>query len=155
VYVDDVVQAILRALRSDVSGEAFNISGEEVVTWSEYFAHLSRAIGWGDAPQLSRFRVWAEASLAHPLRLAGQQAMSNHEDAVMEATSRSSFLKRIARGVRSLIQETPSLSELRLFRRRATFPTDKARKHLGFEPATSLTDGMEITANWLHHHRLV
>jgi len=46
VYVDDVVSAILRAAVTDqAAGEAFLISGEEPITWQEFYSGFERILG--------------------------------------------------------------------------------------------------------------
>lgn len=47
VYVDDVVQAMLRAAQSDdaAGGQSYLISGPQSVTWREYYSHLERMVG--------------------------------------------------------------------------------------------------------------
>src|SRR5438874_464514 len=46
VYIDDLVAAIVLALdRKEAAGAAFNVNGEERLTWWQYLNDLSRAIG--------------------------------------------------------------------------------------------------------------
>src|ERR1043166_1490422 len=46
VYIDDLVAAIVLALdRKEAAGAAFNVNGEERLTWGQYLNDLSRAIG--------------------------------------------------------------------------------------------------------------
>ncbi len=45
VYVDDVVQAMLRAVDSPrAAGQSYLISGPQPTTWREYYAHLERMV---------------------------------------------------------------------------------------------------------------
>ena len=47
VYVDDVVQAMLRAAQSNdaAGGQSYLISGPQAVTWREYYSHIERMVG--------------------------------------------------------------------------------------------------------------
>lgn len=71
VHVDDVVEAVHRALRtSGIDGEAFNLSLSVPPTWNEYFRQFAAALG---LPQvaISHSRLMLEQYvLALPLKLA-------------------------------------------------------------------------------------
>lgn len=71
VHVDDVVQAIMRALRlPGIEGEAFNLSLPAPPTWNDYFAQFAAAL---ETPfvAVSHTRLQMELSLlAPPLKLA-------------------------------------------------------------------------------------
>ncbi len=46
VYVTDVVQAIFRALQSEhAAGQTFNVNGDEIITWNDYFVRFNEALG--------------------------------------------------------------------------------------------------------------
>jgi len=71
VHVDDVVEAILRALRMPgIEGEAFNLSLPMPPSWNEYFRQFAAALGTPFVP-ISRSRLRAELYLlAPPLKVA-------------------------------------------------------------------------------------
>ncbi len=71
VHVDDVVQAILQALRMPgIEGEAFNLAAPAAPTWNEYFRQFAAALGTPLFP-ISRLRLQFEQHiLAPPLKIA-------------------------------------------------------------------------------------
>ena len=71
VHIDDVVQAILQALRlRGIEGNAFNLSLPSPPTWNDYFRRYSAALGTACVP-ISSARLTAEIYLmAPPLKLA-------------------------------------------------------------------------------------
>lgn len=71
VHVDDVVAATLQALRrSDVEGEAFNLSLPSPPTWNEYFLRFAAALNIPLRP-IRRNRLFLEQYVfAPPLRVA-------------------------------------------------------------------------------------
>jgi 2-alkyl-3-oxoalkanoate reductase len=71
VYVEDVVEAILRALRMrGIEGEAFNLSLPSPPTWNDYFRQFAAALRTGYV-SVSRARLQIEMYLiAPPLKLA-------------------------------------------------------------------------------------
>jgi nucleoside-diphosphate-sugar epimerase len=71
VHVDDVAEAVLRALRlPGIEGEAFNLSLPTPPSWNEYFRQFAAALGTGFVP-ISRSRLQAELYLFAPsLKLA-------------------------------------------------------------------------------------
>lgn len=72
VYVDDVVAAILAALRLPrIAGEAFNLGSPAPPTWNEYFVSFARALGAVPVSRISRRRLTLETQLwAPPLKAA-------------------------------------------------------------------------------------
>lgn len=71
VHVDDVVEAVLRALRAPgIEGEAFNLSLPSPPTWNEYFGQFATALGTS-AATISGARLMLERHIvAPPLKLA-------------------------------------------------------------------------------------
>jgi len=58
VYIDDVVQAIIRAATEpDVDGEVMLVSGPEAISWGDYYKAYKRMIG-ADATLTGRCAVW-------------------------------------------------------------------------------------------------
>jgi nucleoside-diphosphate-sugar epimerase len=54
VYIDDVVSAILlAAVKEEAMGEAFLISGEQPVTWRDFFARYARMLGSAEMVSMS------------------------------------------------------------------------------------------------------
>jgi nucleoside-diphosphate-sugar epimerase len=70
-YVDDVVTAISRALRTDgIEGEAFNIAMRDPPTWNDYLRRFAAALGTSFT-RISRTRLEFELhAIAPPLKLA-------------------------------------------------------------------------------------
>jgi nucleoside-diphosphate-sugar epimerase len=71
VHVDDVVEAVDRALRTPgIEGEAFNLSLPSPPTWNDYFCQFAAALGAALVP-ISRIRIILEQHvLAPPLKIA-------------------------------------------------------------------------------------
>lgn len=72
VYVNDVVAAILAALRLPrIEGQAFNLGSPEPPTWNEYFLSFARALGAVPVSRISRRQLTLETRLwAPPLKAA-------------------------------------------------------------------------------------
>jgi 2-alkyl-3-oxoalkanoate reductase len=71
VHVDDVVEAVHRALRTPgIDGEAFNLSLSSPPTWNEYFRQFGAALGLPEVA-ISHSRLMLEQHVfALPLKLA-------------------------------------------------------------------------------------
>jgi nucleoside-diphosphate-sugar epimerase len=76
VHVDDVVAAILAALRLPrVAGHAFNLGSPAPPTWNEYFLSFARMLGAVPLSRISRRRLALETKVwAPPLKLAEMTA---------------------------------------------------------------------------------
>lgn len=71
VHVDDVVEAVSRALRlPGIEGQAFNLSLSAAITWNDYFCQYAQALGVA-AARISHTRLMMEQYLfAPPLKIA-------------------------------------------------------------------------------------
>ena len=70
VYIDDVVDAVLAALRIDAAtGQAFNLAMRGAPTWNEYFVAYGRALGAVPVRRITSRRLKIERRLAIPLKV--------------------------------------------------------------------------------------
>jgi nucleoside-diphosphate-sugar epimerase len=126
VFVDDVVAAILCALRSRAgAGEAFLVSAARPCTWREYLEPLCAALR---KPLPSSIPDWAApgvAGLAH-------------------------WHFRFTRRPPAIVRGDPGL-----FSERAAVCIDRARQRLGFSPRFDLADGMAVVVRDLQARGLV
>ncbi|MEW5955330.1 MAG: NAD-dependent epimerase/dehydratase family protein [Candidatus Micrarchaeota archaeon] len=120
VYVDDVVQAVLLALRTKKVKQAYNIAGAEVVTQEKALAEVARQVGAATPREhISKGRAyvfaWLEETLA-PL---------------------------VGRRPRLLREHVYVLSEDRVF------SIEKAERLLGYRPRVSFAKGLKQTLPYL------
>lgn len=132
VHVDDVVDAILRALRlPGIEGEAFNLALPPVATWNEYFRGYAAALGT-DCVSITPSRLLLERFvLAPPLKLA-------------EILARQLRL-RLRLELRPPAPIRPWL--LRICRQELRLDAGKAERVLGID-WTPLEQGLRETAAW-------
>jgi len=153
LYVDDLVAAIVLALdRREAGGEAFNVNGEERLTWWQYLNQLSWAMGLpplnGGHPFARRVRAAAMA----PVRASARSILGRFREPITAVYQRSPAAQRFMKGVEGAIRRTPTPEEYRLFRRRVYLPVDKARELLGYSSQFPVSRGVALSAAWLRHH---
>ncbi len=156
VYVDDVVAAARLALTAPAApGEAFNVNGPEALTWNEYFSAFNAAIGRPPLEEASAARTSATAAILRPAQAAARFAVAHFGDTIMKVASRFPVAKRFMRRAETALKTRPNPAALRLYRRQAGFPTDRAAAVLGYAPAVDVSTGLDLTVQWLRHHRYV
>lgn len=156
VYVDDLVSAVLLALRRDEAvGEAFNVSGSEQPTWHEYFVALNDALGLAPLEASGAAASRASTLAMAPVRKLAKWAIAHFEDPIMGLYQRSPLAKRIMRGAEGAIRKTPTPAELQLLSRRYSVPTGKAQQRLGYAPRFPMREALPLCAAWLRHHGFV
>lgn len=153
LYVDDLVAAIVLALdRKEAVGEAFNVNGEERLTWWQYLNDLNQALDLpplnGGHPLARRVRAAAMA----PVRAMARKALDRFHDPIMAVYRRSPVAQRLMRRAEEAIRRVPSPGEYRLFRRKVYLPVDKARDLLGYQSRFPASRGVALSASWLRHH---
>jgi nucleoside-diphosphate-sugar epimerase len=123
IYVEDLVDGILLALERGRTGESYLLCGARIVTVAEFFSHHARIVGRTWIPSMPAWMVRGIALL-------------------MEAIAR-------------LTGKTPPFTRNAIHfiaDYKSTFSGGKAKAELGFEPHTSLEEGMELVRR---HHSLV
>lgn len=153
LYVDDLIAAIGLALEGDAAiGEAFNINGPEQPTWSAYLQALNDALGLPPLKPRSATASHLSARVMSPVRAGAKFLLAHYGGAVKAIYDRYAIAKLGMRFAERTIRKTPTLGELGLLRRVASFPTTKAQTLLGYAPSFSMADGIGLSAAWLRHH---
>jgi nucleoside-diphosphate-sugar epimerase len=130
VYVDDVANAAVRALRTPgIDGRIFNLGIPHVPSWNDYFAQYAKALGAVPVRRISRFRLMLEQNcVAPPLKL-------------LEYVDRLNVLGSFS--------PPPPIRPwlLDLCRHRIAMIVTRAEEDLGMQ-WTSLDHGLKLTTDW-------
>ena len=131
VYIDDTVQAILRALRSPkVGGKIFNLALPEPPTWNEYLAEFAKSLGAVPLARIGERTLQIESKIFAPPQKLAEMFLGK-------------FAPRLARLVPQAIP--PSL--IRLFQQEIRLKVGLAEVELGLH-WTPLSEGLRRTAAW-------
>ncbi len=123
VYVDNVVDVLLRATAPKAVGRVYNAAEGNEVTWPRYFTDLAEIAGTPPPKHLAHRAALLLALVAEPtwklLRLKGRPPVT---------------------------QEA-----LNMFTADLRIPTSRARNELGYVPRVSYEEGMAAVARFLHN----
>ena len=124
VYIDDIVNGFLRAIRTPgVGGETIIIGGKDYVPLEDYIATAAKAVGT-PKPTL-RFPYW----------------MFYFAAVVCESIC-------VPLGIEPPLHRR----RVRFYKNNRAFSIDKARKILQYEPKVDLEEGMRRTVKWYREH---
>ncbi len=156
VYVTDVVQAIYRALQPETApGEVFNVNGEEIITWNDYFVRFNEALGRPPLRTLNAWPIAVKSRLLSPVRVAGRFALTRFNDTLMSLHAKSSLAAKYMKVTESSLKLTPTNDQLKLYGMDVHYPIEKACKELGYRPQVGVTQGLEFGVAWLRQHGLL
>lgn len=119
IYLDDVIEGILLAMRLGKEGQVYLLCGDQVVTTAEFFGHLARITGKGKIPSVPH---WTARAIASTFETWGRML---HREPIFTRT----MIQFVTQQVR--------------------FSNAKARSELGFAPKIGLEQGMEKLEIWL------
>lgn len=125
VYIDDLVEAVLLALRRGVPGEAYTVWDGQRLTFGEYLERIARLAGTSGPRRLPR--------------------------PVMRGLGR---LQELVHGLRSRPPPF-TRHAVTLIDRRGSVSNRKAREELGWEPHVDLDEGLRRTEAWLREEGLI
>jgi nucleoside-diphosphate-sugar epimerase len=156
VYVDDMAHAVVLALESEKAvGETLIINGGERPTWSEYFKALNDELGLAPLQPASTVRSRLRAALMLPVRKSAKLVLKNFQPMVLSLYKRSRLAKAVMRRAENAIRNSPTGAEFELYSLRMSFEERKARQLLGYEPAFSMREGVQLSVAWLRDHQYV
>lgn len=135
VYVDDVIAAIIAALRTGgAGGQTYNLAAQPRVRWNEYFTAFAKALGAVPLSRITRRSLQLETRLLAPgLKVAGIVA------------------GRLRLGS-SLLPEPIPPSLARLWTQEIHLDSSRAERELGVA-WTPLARGLDETVAWLRSRR--
>lgn len=154
VYVDDLVQALIRAGAAEIGqAETFIVSGPAPFTWRELLDGYAEALGGvvdyeperlgADAPARPPARPGAAARLVQRLLLEVRRLVRDRIGAERVEALRERFRRRAGAPYR------PGDAEPALFEAQGVCSIEKARRQLGYAPAFGLKDGLARTNAYL------
>ncbi len=183
VYLDDVVQAILRAtVVPDIEGEVFLVSGDPVPTWKDFYGAYEAMLGFTSTQAMDtaaiRAHLKAQTKAARPMRqlleiirqdgTLRQTVLKLPGIAQVYAAARSLLPEAGMEGVKDhLMNRTqadavpakpllfPSAALLGIMASNTRVSVEKARVRLGFVPVNNLDVGMQLTNDWAEWGRLL
>ncbi|MEM8735461.1 MAG: NAD-dependent epimerase/dehydratase family protein [Planctomycetota bacterium] len=157
VYVDDLVQAILRSIASSgFAGEAYNVNGPDEVTWNQYFDQFNETLGLEPLKAISTGKSSLRTWVMDRVGSAADFILDRYEDQLMEIYMRGGWASKWMKRIKGELASTPSGNELNdLYSRKAVYVSGKAERELGYRPAFPLAAGLRQTAVWLHRHELL
>lgn len=178
VYIDDVVSAMIAAAESpEAHKQTFLVSGNQPVTWREFFERYQRMLSASATVSMTAEQARAHFAASEPGGFLSETArVLKREVRKREAlvrghlgptrtgrfglalAERLSLLPRPHEPVPAAneppIHPLPP-SKVPMFAARARFRSDKAARLLGYQPAFDLDRGMAMTEDWARWARAV
>ena len=167
-YVDDVIQAMLRAAMHPGTGQRYTIRGPDQPTWRDFYECYERMLGAGELVSLTgaemkrarRAEFSASAKRLLPETLAALKASSGFKSTAAGLGLRSLY-QRVSGSQRAVagaaprpappaersIQLIPPIM-IDYFANRSRFSIARAQAELGYAPAYDLAAGMALTEKW-------
>jgi predicted dehydrogenase/nucleoside-diphosphate-sugar epimerase len=157
VHVDDLVQAILlSAFHPSAGNQAFNVNGDDTVTWNEYFNLFNDRL---ELPPLkvvssskSKWKTWIMSLVSR----SADVVLNRYEDKIMEIYMRGGLAHKVMKRIKGEVNSTPDPNELHdLFQRAAHYDDRKASSLIDYSPASSLKEEINSTIHWLRLHEYI
>lgn len=154
VFVDDLVQALLRAaILPDLDRERFIISGAAPFAWSDLLLGYARTIGRGKvrhAPLAAlQARLPAQSEDAPPDRPTLAARVSAAARSLIGRENFETMVHGLKRRLPGRAEVLPDHAMLELFAAHGVCRIDKARARLGYRPEYDLAAGLDATRSYL------
>jgi nucleoside-diphosphate-sugar epimerase len=152
VYVGDVAQAVRLALTKDEAvGEAFNVNGNQAITWNEYFSRLNAALGNPPLRAIAASSFRRASTIMTPIKRVARFGLKHFGGAIMTMYEKSPIVRRFMKQTEQRMKTTPGGDEIAMFARKVSYPIGKAEKLLGYRPGMSIDQGLAVSVQWLAH----
>jgi nucleoside-diphosphate-sugar epimerase len=151
VHVHDVARCAISALSGDDrAGQTFNISGPEVITWSEYFRGFNDRLGHPPLRPGSVSRARRMAKFTGPIRSTGKFALKNFKSQLTWLAQKSRPLSNLMKGTELTLRCTPNGDELQMYGSDITYDIRKAEA-FGLRSKVTVSEGLDMTVAWLKY----
>lgn len=152
VYVRDVVSAVRCAMESEAGvGKSFNISGNELITWNEYFSALNGALGLPPLRRISPQTSRARSRLMAPIKKVARFGLSRYGGLIASMYQSSTLVQSLMRRTEEQMKTSPGKEELDMFGRKVQYPITNAISTLGYQPRVPIDKGLRLSVEWLKH----
>lgn len=154
IYIDDLIQGLLLcAEKEEAVGRTFILSGEETITWNEYFEAYNRLARLSDFKETSKSTVLVTSLITSPLKFALKIGRRHFEKTLFEIYQEVQRRNPgVARKIDLIFRGSIQPDELDLFGQKSIFKMDKAKQVLKYKPRFTFNKGIDITGMWLLHH---
>ncbi len=171
VYIDDVVSAMITAAESgEAHKQTFLISGDQPVTWREFFERYQRMLPASATVSMTPEQASAHFAAFEPKGFLSESARVLKREVrkrealirerlfptrsgriALEVAEQLSLLPRA--GIPAATVDEPPIhplppSKVPMFAAKASFRSEKAARLLGYRPAFDLDRGMAMTEQW-------
>jgi nucleoside-diphosphate-sugar epimerase len=155
VYVTDLVDAVLLSLDSNkAAGQAFNINGPEVTTWNDYFIRFNALLGLPPLRSSSPGRSELRSKIFTPIKSIARTALKHFGPVITFFYQRVPVVQKMMKAAEVSMATTPGNAELRMFAKKAVYPSTKAVSLLGYTPKVGVREGLEMNVRWLAHETM-
>ena len=174
VFVDNAVEAILRAAETDAAvGQAFFVTDDEV-SWRTWYGRYAAWLGGTSliSIDLEELQALLHPLLAQRLRLVERDIRLNLLLPVWRQMKKSQYLGPLTRAPQRLVSDRtraritaehstqdshkwPPLGLLQRYASRTRFSNEKAKRVLGYGPLVSFEKAVQVTERWARWVRLV
>jgi nucleoside-diphosphate-sugar epimerase len=142
IYIDDLIQ-----------GQTFILSGEDVITWNEYFQAYSKLGGLPEIKVSNKANIHLKTLLSYPLKQSLKLGRKYFEKTLFDIYQEMQRkYPELTRKMDSLFRGSIQPEEFKFFAQKSKFDIKKAQSVFGYSPTYSFEKGMEITEKWLRHH---
>jgi nucleoside-diphosphate-sugar epimerase len=156
IYVADVVSGILLAARHERAvGEAFNLSGPQVMTWNQYFQKFNAALSLPELRVIDPANARLRAAAMDPIRSLGKLVLKNFSGPLRKMSQGYRQARELLQYADKTLKTNPRMVDLSLYNRKAHYLTTKARDMLGYQPTFDVDRGLDMSVRWLNQIGLV
>ncbi len=152
IYIGDLVSGILLAVNQESAvGEAFNLNGQEIITWNNYFTRFNAALKLPDLVTMNSTGARFRTTLMKPMISGAKFALAHMRAPLREISQRFRLARLAMQSAESKLTTSPRASDIELFSRKAIYQTTKAQELLGYKSSIDLDKGLTLSILWLDY----
>ena len=155
IYTYDLARCAIKAAAHEAAPKTpliLNVNGADFVSWNDYIERFGAALAIDDRIVPNAFALEYSIYAGETLRAGGAWIKGNFASLFSKLAQSKSIARSAIDGAKSVGKLYPSLDECRLLRRNVSYSSRRAAEVLRFEPSTSLSEGLQMSANWCRTH---
>lgn len=151
IYINDLVGAIFKVIPNNGSdNKAYNIIGNEIITWNEYFVKLSSNLGIENIETQNSIIISIKNLFLNPLRSFAKFLLSQFKDSIMKVYAKYPLANKVIKIFEKMLKGNPDSNEMGLYKNDVIFENKKAKRDFDFVPTINSNKGVLECIKWLN-----
>ena len=150
IYINDLVDTIFKVIPNNTSdNNAYNIVGDDIITWNDYFGKLAKEIGIDNLESQNYLYLSIKNIVLDPFRKFAKFLLLLFKDPIMKIYAKYPLANKCIKIFEKILKGNPDGNEMGLYGTNVFFENSKAKTDFNYCNSMNTNKGICESASWL------